>query len=91
MDVFGGEGFEGAGFGEGYDQGAYEQAGYEQQPQYYTDGQTYYDESGQPLAPVEGNGTVVDIAVGEEGYTPAYYDGGAGGQQQEESGPQEGS
>jgi DNA-directed RNA polymerase subunit beta' len=92
MDVFGEGGFDQAGFGEGYDQSAYEQGGYEQQPQYYTDGQTYYDESGQPLAPVEGNGTVVDIAAGEEGYTPAYYDGGAGGGQQEETpGQPEGS
>ena len=98
MDMFGGEGFEGSGFGEGFegsgfdqsgfDQGAFEggyaQPGYDQQ-QYYTDGQTYYDESGQPIqqVEVETNGEAPPVE-GEADFAGDYFDPAAAAEDTEQ-------
>jgi hypothetical protein len=84
---FGQPGFD-EGFGQpGFDQGAFEgdyaQTGYDQQ-QYYTDGQTYYDENGQPIQQL---GTEPDgeaAADDEPGYTPEYYDPSTEEQEQQQ-------
>jgi DNA-directed RNA polymerase subunit beta' len=92
MDMFGGEGFGQEGFEGGFDQAAfdqgafegdYAQTGYDQQ-QYYTDGQTYYDESGQPIQQVEVESNGEAPAEGEAGYAPEYYDPSAPTEEQEQ-------